>query len=197
MGIFDRYSSSATATYDLDDGTHVEFGLAEDPIRPEPGEYRLLTKDDKDIAVGVWGRYQEDFLLGDEDLYNLYKEWEEFEDYDTEEDAAEDDVEKPQEPKPRRYSSVGYSQGDKMFAYFPADSNQSEEDDEYSTRLLANYVWGDIYIVEATFPDGTVEVSYEIDYADDENNISMIASGYGDNEDVVKLIADMEWRDDI
>lgn len=197
MGIYDRYSSFATATYDLDDSTHVEFRLVEYPIRPEHGEYRLLTKDNKDIAVGMQERCQEDFLLGDENLYNLYKEWEKFEDYDTEEDAAEDGVKKPQVPKPRRYSSVGFFQGDEMFVYIPADSDQTEEDDEYSTRLLANYVWGGIYVIEVTFPDGTVKISEDIEYADDENDISMFALGYGNNKDIAKLVAEIEWREDI
>lgn len=196
MGIFDHYISSATATYDLEDGTHVEFGLAEDPVRPVPGEYRLITNDDKDIAVGVWGRYQEDFLLGDENIYNLYKAWEEFEDYDTEEDALESGVEKPKEPKPRRYTSRGYSQGDEMYVYIPADSTQTEQEDEYTTHLLANYVWGDIFVIEAIFPDGTVKVSYDIENADDENNIASIAAGYGDDDDIRKLLEDMEWRED-
>lgn len=57
MGIFDHYTSLATATYDLGDGTYVEFGHEEDPTPPETGEYRLLTSDDKDVAVGTWGRY--------------------------------------------------------------------------------------------------------------------------------------------
>lgn len=96
MGIFDHYTSLATATYDLGDGTYVEFGHEEDPTPPETGEYRLLTSDDKDVAVGTWGRYQENFLLGDENLYNLYKQWEEFEQCDTEDDAIEDGIEKPE-----------------------------------------------------------------------------------------------------
>lgn len=195
MGIFDHYTSSATATYDLEDGTHVEFGLEEDPTPPEIGEYRLLTSDDKDIAVGTWGRYQEDFLLGDENLYNLYHQWEEFEQYDTEDDVIEDGIEKPEEPKPRRCSSKGYSQGDEIYVYIPSDSTQSQQDDEYTTQLLANYVWGDVYVIEVTYPDGTVKISEEIEHADDENKIAMIAAGYGDNDDVRKLLDEVEWRE--
>ena len=51
-------------------------------------------------------------------------------------------------------------------------------------------------MIEATFPDGTVKVSYDIEDADDENNIASIAAGYGDDDDVQKLLEDMEWRED-
>lgn len=195
MGIFDHYTSSATATYDLEDGTHVEFGREEDPTPLETGEYRLLTSDDKDVAVGTWGRYQEDFLLGDENLYNLYHQWEEFKQYDTEDDAIEDGIEKPKEPKPRRYSSKGYSQGDEIYVYIPGDSVQSQQDDEYTTQLLANYVWGDVYVIEVTYPDGTVKISEEIEYADDTNNISQVAFGYGGESDVRRILDEVEWKE--
>ena len=83
-----------------------------------------------------------------------------------------------------------------MYVYIPADSTQTEQEDEYTTHLLANYVWGDIFVIEVTFPDGTVKVSYDIEDADDENNIASIAAGYGDDDDVQKLLEVMEWRED-
>lgn len=57
-------------------------------------------------------------------------------------------------------------------------------------------MWGDVYVIEVTYPDGTVKISEEIEYADDENKIGMIAAGYGDNDDVQKLLDEIEWRED-
>lgn len=80
MSIFDSSSNSSLHSYDLPDGRHVEVGHDTDPEAPTPGEYRLLDRENADLAVGVWGRNGVEFLLGDEYLYNLNTEWENYED---------------------------------------------------------------------------------------------------------------------
>lgn len=183
MGIFDHHTSNANATYDLDDGTHVEIGPDPAPMRPEPGEYRLLTTDSLDLAVGTWQRAREEYTMGDKYLYNLYHEWEEYEQYP-------DEAEKPNQEKPTRIEKTGYSQGDYAFIYFPAETQDTDEQKEYSAQLLANYIWSDIYLVEVTDPDGNTKLSESIDDYDTQDSplTFEIAYGTASNDDVERML---------
>lgn len=182
MSIFDSSSNSSLHSYDLPDGRHVEIGYDPDPARPEQGEYRLLDRDNNDLAVGTWGRNGVEFLLGDEYLYNLNTEWENYED-------DPEYYDKPTEPKPIVESQTGYCQGDEIFVYFPGNTSDTEDQRKESTQLLANYVFGDIYLVSVTDEDDNEKVSYSIEnYECSDHELDDVLHGIADDATVAHVI---------
>ena len=163
MSIFDHHSNSALHRYESpNDDSYIEVGYDPDPIEPSVGEYRLLTFDDKPVAHGAWDRRDDVFQRGDKELFESWHHWEEIDKirdnssldedavmeyltYDARfsEDEAEDFL---NSPRPTRVQVAGFSQGDYSFAYFPADTTDSDEQKQSTAQLLANYSFGSIYL---------------------------------------------------
>lgn len=151
-------------TYTVDD-LRIEFFPEDIPVEPEPGDHRLSTFDDKDVAHGEWGRDGEEFARGDQALYDLwhlksaYEKHEgtdeEFQDtYGLDEDEFDAFL---RQVSPHRVEIAGPVQGTYSIAYFPADTSDTEKDRETVARLLANYSFGNIYAAVVTFPDGETD----------------------------------------
>lgn len=182
MSIFDSSSNSSLHSYDLPDGRHVEVGYDTAPEAPTPGEYRLLDRENADLAVGVRGRNGIEFLLGDEHLYNLNTEWENYED-------DPEYYDEPTNPKPIVESQTGYVQGDEIFVYFPGNTSDTEEQRKETTQLLANYVFGSIYLVSVTDEDGNEKVSYSIEnYECGDHDLDDVLHGIADDATVAHII---------
>lgn len=163
MSIFDSYSSSALERYETSDGYIIEIGYDQDPVPPEPGEYRLLDREENDLAYGFFERGVFHFARGDKDLWDL---WEKYE-----------DLEDPKDPEPVVAYSQGPSQGDEVVVVFPHDTKDSEEERNVTATLLGNYSFGSIYIVSITDPEGNEKVSYPIEHAGTDKEIDSFLYG--------------------
>lgn len=163
MSIFDTYSSRALERYETESGYIIEIGYDNDPIPPEPGEYRLLDREGNDLAYGFFERGQYHFAKGDKDLWDLWVNYE--------------DLEDPKDPKPIIARRYGDSQGDEVIVVFPHDTKDSEEERNYAATLLGNYSFGHIYVASITGPDGNEKVSYSIEDADTDSKLDSFLYG--------------------
>ena len=183
MSIFDSYSSSALERYETSDGYVIEIGYDQDPVTPEPGEYRLLDREGNDLAYGFFERGVFHFARGDKDLWDLWVGYE--------------DLEDPKDPEPVVAYSQGPSQGDEVVVVFPHDTKDSEEERNITATLLGNYAFGHVYVASITDPEGDEKVSYSIEDADTDSKLDSFLYGFMSAEDALKFAENnLEFRED-
>ena len=183
MSIFDSYSSSALERYETESGYIIEIGYDKDPLPPEPGEYRLMDREENDLAYGFLDRGQYYFAQGDRDLWDLWVNYEDLE-----------DLEDPEPIIARRY---GDSQGDEIVVVFPHDTKDSEEERNITATLLGNYAFGHVYVASITDPEGDEKVSYSIEDADTDSKLDSFLYGFMSAEDALKFAENnLEFRED-
>lgn len=183
MSIFDSYSSSALERYETESGYIIEIGYDKDPLPPEPGEYRLMDREENDLAYGFLDRGQYYFAQGDRDLWDLWVNYEDLE-----------DLEDPEPIIARRY---GDSQGDEIVVVFPHDTKDSEEERNITATLLGNYAFGHVYVASITDPEGDEKVSYSIEDADTDSKLDSFLYGFMSADEALEFAENhLTFRED-
>ena len=174
-------SPAVSTTYDLPDFL-VKVYSDEDPNKTILREHLTSPRGNTPIAVAICRSNHEEFLCGDEDLYNLASAWETYE-------SSPGDYDEPTEPKPIIETPMG-SPTEGIKVYFSDDDEEQDEREEFA-QVLANYVFNQVYLISVTWPSGKERMTYPIEtYQCGDYDLDDVIDGTAETETVERVV---EW----